>query len=168
MGLRESGRLGESDWHEHCSSMGRFAISREGSRRKMSRNQRKSKTTDQPAQQVPCGLRYTLDDRPGIRRVRAGKGFRYLSPESRPVLDAETLGRIRSLAIPPAWTDVWICPHANGHLQATGRDARGRKQYRYHPRWRATRDETKFDRLIAFCQALPRLRERVEADLSLP
>jgi DNA topoisomerase-1 len=115
-----------------------------------------------------AGLRYTPDDRPGIRRIRCGKGFRYLDPDGRPVRDAETLGRIRSLAIPPAWTGVWICPHSNGHLQATGRDARGRKQYRYHPRWRAVRDETKYDRLIAFGLALPRIRARVEADLSRP
>jgi DNA topoisomerase-1 len=114
-----------------------------------------------------AGLRYVRDDRPGIRRVRRGKAFRYLRPEGEPVRDDETLARIRSLAIPPAYTDVWICPHANGHLQATGRDARGRKQYRYHPRWRAVRDETKYDRVVAFGLALPRLRARVEADLAL-
>src|SRR6185312_3313911 len=82
--------------------------------------------------------------------------------------DEETLARIESLVIPPAWTGVWICPAANGHLQATGRDARGRKQYRYHPRWRAVRDDTKYDRMVAFGLALPRLRARVEADLALP
>ena len=113
-------------------------------------------------------LRYVRDDRPGIRRVRAGRGFRYVGPDGKPVGDAETLGRIRSLVIPPAWTDVWICPAANGHIQATGHDARGRKQYRYHPRWRAVRDETKYDRLIAFGQALPRLRGRIERDLKRP
>ena len=115
-----------------------------------------------------AGLRYVLDDGPGIRRARRGKGFRYLGPDGKPIRDAETLRRIRSLVIPPAWTDVWICPRPNGHLQATGRDARGRKQYRYHPRWRAVRDETKYDRVIAFGLALPRIRARVEADLALP
>jgi DNA topoisomerase-1 len=114
------------------------------------------------------GLRYVLDDRPGIRRVRAGKGFRYLDPDGKPVRNPDELRRIRSLAIPPAWTDVWICPHPNGHLQATGRDARGRKQYRYHPRWRATRDETKYDRMIAFAAALPAIRAHLEQDLARP
>ncbi len=115
-----------------------------------------------------AGLRYVRDDRPGIRRIRCGKAFRYLDPTGQPVRDEVTRARIRSLAIPPAYTAVWICPLANGHLQATGRDARGRKQYRYHPRWRCVRDETKYDRMIAFGQALPRLRARVQADLSLP
>jgi DNA topoisomerase-1 len=113
-----------------------------------------------------AGLRYVSDRRPGIRRVRAGRGFRYVGPGGEPVRDEETLQRIRSLAIPPAWTRVWICPQANGHLQATGADDRGRKQYRYHPRWRRVRDETKYGRLIAFGQALPRIRQRVERDLS--
>ncbi|HYT89039.1 MAG TPA: hypothetical protein VEL76_10045, partial [Gemmataceae bacterium] len=115
-----------------------------------------------------AGLRYVRDDCPGIRRVRCGKSFRYLDSSGQPLRDEVTLARIRSLAIPPAWTDVWICALANGHLQATGRDAHGRKQYRYHPRWRTVRDETKYDRMIAFGQALPRLRARVEADLALP
>jgi DNA topoisomerase I len=115
-----------------------------------------------------AGLRYVYDDRPGIRRVRAGKGFRYVGPDGRAVRDAETLKRIRSLVIPPAWTDVWICPVPNGHLQASGRDARGRKQYRYHPRWRETRDATKYDRMTAFGLALPAIRARTEADLALP
>jgi DNA topoisomerase-1 len=115
-----------------------------------------------------AGLRDTSDDQPGIRRVRCGRGFRYQGPDGRPVRDEDTLKRIRSLTIPPAWTDVWICPQQSGHLQATGRDARGRKQYRYHPRWRATRDESKYDRMVAFGLALPRIRARVEADLALP
>src|SRR5262245_23292808 len=115
-----------------------------------------------------AGLRHARDDRPGIRRVRCGRGFRYRAADGSALRDRETLERIRSLAIPPAWVDVWICPSPNGHLQATGRDARGRKQYRYHPRWRAVRDETKYDRLIAFGEALPTLRARVEADLALP
>src|SRR5207253_7784534 len=94
--------------------------------------------------------------------------FRYLDPRGKPIQDPDVLARIRSLVIPPAWTEVWICPLAQGHLQATGIDARGRKQYRYHPRWRAVRDETKYHRLIAFGQALPKIRARVEADLAQP
>jgi len=113
-----------------------------------------------------AGLRYVNDRRPGIRRRRSGAGFRYLTPGGRRVRDGETLARIRSLAIPPAWTDVWICPLAEGHLQATGRDARGRKQYRYHPRWREVRDENKYSRLIEFAGALPRIRRRLRRDLA--
>jgi DNA topoisomerase-1 len=108
------------------------------------------------------------DTTPGIRRRRAGRGFTYLTPDGRTLRDRATLARIRSLAIPPAYTDVWICPIPNGHLQATGRDARGRKQYRYHPRWREVRDETKFGRMLTFSESLPRLRQRVEEDLARP
>jgi DNA topoisomerase-1 len=115
-----------------------------------------------------AGLRYQHDDRPGIRRLRAGKGFRYVDPHGKPVRDAATLSRIRSLAIPPAWTEVWISPHENGHIQATGLDDRGRKQYRYHPRWREVRDETKYSRMIAFGQTLPRIRAHLEEDLAQP
>jgi DNA topoisomerase-1 len=114
-----------------------------------------------------AGLRYISDDMPGIRRRKRGKGFSYVDPKGAVVRDPRTLERIRKLAIPPAWTDVWICQAANGHLQATGRDARGRKQYRYHADWRNVRDETKFGRMIVFGEALPKIRERVEADLSL-
>jgi DNA topoisomerase I len=114
------------------------------------------------------GLRHSSDRRPGIRRRRTGRGFAYRDPDGRPVRDREELVRIRSLAIPPAWTDVWICPYPSGHLQATGRDARGRKQYRYHPRYRNRREAAKFDRLIAFAAALPRIRSRVDADLARP
>jgi DNA topoisomerase-1 len=114
-----------------------------------------------------AGLRYLNDAAPGIRRKRAGKGFSYVGLDGKPIRDPDELRRIKSLAIPPAWTDVWICPSPRGHLQATGRDARGRKQYRYHPRWREARDETKYERMIAFGQALPRIRERVERDLAL-
>jgi DNA topoisomerase-1 len=113
-----------------------------------------------------AGLRYVHDGGPGIRRARAGKGLRYVGPDGKAVRDRDTLRRIRALAIPPAWTDVWVCPAPNGHLQATGKDARGRKQYRYHPRWRAVRDETKYHRLIAFGLALPKIRARVEQDLA--
>src|SRR5207253_349851 len=103
----------------------------------------------------------------GIRRRRSGRGFTYLGPDGTGLRDEGELRRIRSLAVPPAWTDVWICPNPKGHIQATGRDAKGRKQYRYHPRWREVRDETKYERMIAFGQALPRIRERVERDLAL-
>ena len=115
-----------------------------------------------------AGLHYITDDRPGSRRRRAGRGFTYIGPDGRPVKDRAVLGRIRSLAIPPAWTDVWISPDPHSHIQATGRDDRGRKQYRYHPEWRRVRDETKYGRLIAFARALPTLRERIESDLRRP
>src|SRR5438067_3003968 len=111
-----------------------------------------------------AGLRYVTDAAPGTRRKRAGKSFSYVGLDGKPLRDPDELRRIKSLAIPPAWTDVWICPSPRGHLQATGRDARGRKQYRYHPRWRATRDAAKFDKLLAFGAALPRIRSRVAAD----
>jgi DNA topoisomerase-1 len=113
-----------------------------------------------------AGLRYVSDAKPGIRRVKAGKGFRYTDADGKAVRDKETLGRIRSLVIPPAWTDVWICTIANGHLQATGRDARRRKQSRYHPKWREVRDETKYERLAQFAEALPGIRARVKQDLA--
>lgn len=112
------------------------------------------------------GLRHVCDDGPGYRRRRRGRGFRYHDEQGRPIRDDQTLGRIRSLAIPPAWTDVWICPSPRGHLQATGRDAKGRKQYRYHPRWAQVRDETKFHRMIPFGEALPRIRRAVARDLA--
>ena len=112
-----------------------------------------------------AGLRYVTDERPGIRRRRRGRGFSYVGPGGAAVRDEATLARIRALAIPPAWTDVWICPSPRGHVQATGRDARGRKQYRYHLRWREARDATKFDRMRDLAAALPELRRRVDADL---
>ncbi|MEO8285552.1 MAG: DNA topoisomerase IB [Chloroflexota bacterium] len=114
-----------------------------------------------------AGLRYVTDARPGITRKRSGRGFSYTVPNGDPVRDKETLSRIKSLAIPPAWTDVWICPLNNGHIQATGRDTKGRKQYRYHPRWREVRDETKYGRMIAFGNALPSIRRRVEHNIAL-
>jgi DNA topoisomerase I len=120
--------------------------------------------SDEPALD---GLTYVSDQDPGIRRSPArGHGFNYTRPDGSPVTDEKTLDRIRALAIPPAWTDVWISPKANGHIQAVGRDQRGRKQYRYHARWRETRDSHKYDRLIAFGRALPRLRRRVDEDLA--
>lgn len=115
-----------------------------------------------------AGLVYVSDEEPGITRRRIGRGFGYRTPSGRPVRDAKTLARIRALAIPPAYTEVWICRDPRGHLQATGRDARRRKQYRYHPQWAAERDDRKFERLLAFGRALPRLRRRLRADLSLP
>ena len=115
-----------------------------------------------------AGLRWIADDRPGIRRVRAGKGFRYVAVDGKPIRDEKLLARIKKLAIPPAWTGVWICPSANGHIQATGRDARGRKQYRYHVRWRQKRDETKYDKMLLFGYSLPLIRARVDEDLARP
>jgi DNA topoisomerase-1 len=115
-----------------------------------------------------AGLRYCLDDRPGITRRRTGKGFTYVRPDGRPLRDPKQLRRIKALAVPPAWINVWICPSAVGHVQATGRDARARKQYRYHARWRQVRDATKYDRLIAFAKTLPRIRQRTNDDLVAP
>ena len=115
-----------------------------------------------------AGLRYVSDLRPGIRRKKVGKGMLYIDPDGRTIRDPEIIGRIKALAIPPAWRHVWICPLANGHLQATGLDAKGRKQYRYHPRWREMRDQTKYDRMRIFGRALPTIRKRVERDLARP
>jgi DNA topoisomerase-1 len=122
---------------------------------------------DPVASAKAAGLRYVSDTLPGIRRRRSGKGWAYFDPAGKVIQDPEVRIRINSLAIPPAWKDVWICPRANGHLQATGRDARGRKQYRYHPGWREVRDETKFTKMIAFAEALPGIRKRVEEDMKL-
>lgn len=114
-----------------------------------------------------AGLDYVSDEDPGIRRLRSGKGFKYRGPDGNTIADRRTLERIRQLAIPPAYTDVWICPRANGHIQATGRDAKGRKQYRYHPRWREVRDSTKFEHMLEFGAALPAIRQRLTADMAL-
>jgi DNA topoisomerase-1 len=128
------------------------------------------KVSDPVESAKSAGLRYVTDAKPGIRRQRRGRGFRYVMPggPGASVRDMNTLARIRSLAIPPAWRNVWICPIANGHLQATGLDARGRKQNRYHPHWREVRDETKYERMMLFGLALPVIRERVEHHLGLP
>lgn len=115
-----------------------------------------------------AGLRWVNDGAPGIRRVKRGRNFSYVGTDGRPITDEATLARIKSLAVPPAYEDVWICPDERGHIQATGRDARGRKQYRYHPKWREVRDETKFVRMLAFAKALPAVRARVQVDLALP
>jgi DNA topoisomerase I len=122
--------------------------------------------TTAPEAAKDAGLRYTTDDRPGIRRRRRGRSFQYIDPAGRTITDPRERARINALAIPPAWTDVWICPSPNGHLQATGRDARGRKQYRYHPRWREVRDEVKYGRMVAFGEALPRIRRQVDRDIA--
>ena len=124
--------------------------------------------TDPVESAKAAGLRYVSDAQPGLHRRRRGTGFSYVDAEGKPVRDKDTLTRIKSLVIPPAWSNVWICPNPKGHLQVTGRDARGRKQSRYHPRWREVRDETKYERMTIFGAALPAIRERVEHDLSLP
>lgn len=123
---------------------------------------------DPVASAKSAGLRYVTDTSPGIRRKKVATRMICLDPDGKIIRDAETLGRIKSLAIPPAWRNVWICPMAHGHVQATGLDAKGRKQYRYHPRWREVRDETKYDRMLVFARVLPKIRRRVERDLARP
>lgn len=125
-------------------------------------------TASETARGRRARLRFSSDREPGIRRVRCGRGFAYLDPAGRRVADARLIARVRSLAIPPAYRDVWICRDARGHLQAAGRDARGRKQYRYHPDWRLHRDAVKFDHILDFGRALPRIRRRVAVDLRRP
>jgi DNA topoisomerase-1 len=115
-----------------------------------------------------AGLRYVSDEQPGYTRKRKGDGFEYFDTEGKPIKDEQRILRINRLAIPPAYKDVWICPTPNGHIQATGRDDRGRKQYRYHERWREVRDENKYERIIVFGQALPKIRRRLNKDLTLP
>jgi len=137
--------------------------------RKEKRNLADLKIVTEPAEAAEdAGLRYVSDDRPGYSRKAKGDVFEYFDAEGKPVRDEQRLLRLARLAIPPAWTDVWICPSANGHIQATGRDARGRKQYLYHERWREVRDENKYDRIVIFAEALPKIRKRVRQDLTLP
>jgi DNA topoisomerase I len=114
-----------------------------------------------------AGLSYVSDERPGYTRKKKGDDFQYFDAEGKPIRDEQRLLRIKRLAIPPAWTDVWICPAPNGHIQATGRDARRRKQYLYHERWRGVRDENKYDRMLSFAQHLPKIRSRLRKDLKL-
>ena len=121
-----------------------------------------------PATAKLVGLRYVGDHQPGIARIAAKEGFKYVDADGKAIRDEKVLARIKSLVIPPAWTDVWICPWENGHIQATGRDAKKRKQYRYHPRWRSVRDEAKYGRMIQFGQALPLIRRKVDEALKLP
>jgi DNA topoisomerase-1 len=123
---------------------------------------------DPQASARAAGLRYVTDRMPGIRREPRGKTFVYIGPDGKEITGDDELKRIKSIAVPPAYTDVWICPLPNGHLQATARDARGRKQYRYHKRFREIRDETKYAKMLEFAQALPKIRKRVAADLALP
>ena len=125
----------------------------------------RASSSDSPAAARRAGLRYVSDHVPGIRRERRGDGFRYLNARGRPINHAPARQRLDALAIPPAWTEVWICPDPNGHIQATGRDARRRKQYRYHPRWREERDEAKFEHMAEFARVLPAIRRRIAADL---
>lgn len=121
--------------------------------------------TEGPISAKEAGLCYVSDQQPGIQRRRAGTHFRYFTPQHKPITNPKILDRIAHLAIPPAWTKVWICPKPNGHLQATGRDQKGRKQYRYHAKWREVRDEAKFTHMIAFGKALPTIRKHVAEDL---
>src|SRR3954471_3973265 len=123
------------------------------------------RATEHRAAASKAGLRYVTDGVEGIRRRRIGGGWGYFAPTGRRITDVRIRDRLNSLAIPPAWTDVWICPNADGHIQATARDARGRKQYRYHPQYREARDRSKFRRMLEFSEVLPRLRERIERDL---
>jgi DNA topoisomerase I len=126
-------------------------------------------TTADPIESAEAvGLRYVSDETPGFGRQRVEDGFQYVDTKGDLISDEDVIHRIEALRIPPAWEEVWICPLPNGHLQATGRDAKGRKQYRYHEQWRQLRDQTKFTRMIAFSEALPKIRERIEHDLKLP
>ena len=149
--------LSESD---HVNA---FAKKRHGKRQ----NSDTKIATDSLEAAEDAGLRYVSDDQPGSSRQRNGEEFEYLDQKGKPIRDEQRLLRIKRLAIPPAWSDVWICPSPNGHIQATGRDARRRKQYRYHERWREIRDENKYDRLVNFGKALPKIRRRLKKDLAL-
>ena len=124
-------------------------------------------TVDTKGAAESVGLRYVSDARPGIGRRKSGKGFSYTRVDGSRLSEPDVLGRIKALAVPPAWTDVWICPFTDGHIQATGRDARGRKQYRYHARFREVRESTKFERVIAFADVLPSIREKVQEHMAL-
>lgn len=144
-------------------------MKRKGHKRSIHRHLKSVIISDPIESAKAVGLHYVTDDGPGIQRQPAGKNeFRYISVDGKRIRDPEEIRRINALAIPPAYQDVWICPDPNGHLQATGRDAKGRKQYRYHPLWRSVRDQTKFTRMIVFSQSLPTIRQRLEQDLALP
>jgi DNA topoisomerase I len=160
-------RLGaEQDKEGQRKARMRIAVRARASRAMSVSGGRKPPPLDPLESAKAAGLRYVNDERlPGIRRVGPKNRVRYVLPDGRTLADRREIQRIKSLGIPPAWTDVWICPLANGHLQATGRDARGRKQYRYHARWREVRDEVKYGRLVAFAEALPAIRRRTEQDL---
>ncbi len=137
-----------------------------GKRKRTETDSKEPRTIEQARDAArAAGLRYVSDTAPGIRREQRGASFAYLGADGKTTRDRRTLERIKALVIPPAWTDVWICSNPNGHLQVTGRDARGRKQFRYHPRWREIRDESKYEKLISFAHALPRIRRRVATDM---
>jgi DNA topoisomerase I len=145
------------------------AVPRAGGRRPVEGPAVESGADSDPAAVArDAGLRYVSDESPGIRRVKSGRSFRYLDRDGRAIRDPDTLARIKALVIPPAWTEVWICPRPDGHIQATGRDARGRKQYRYHARWRSVRDEAKYGRTLAFGRSLAKIRRATDRDLKLP
>jgi DNA topoisomerase-1 len=135
---------------------------------KKPRKEKKTIATESEEAAEEAGLRYVSDDRPGYTRKAKGDDFEYFDTEGKPIRDEQRLLRIKRIGIPPAYTDVWICPSPNCHIQATGRDARRRKQYRYHERWRDLRDENKYERMLIFGEALPKIRRRVKKDLSLP
>jgi len=150
----------------------RALTSTDGSKRERARRVRSDadeagEVVDPEEAAEQAGLRYVSDERPGLRSKKSGKGFSYLRPEGGTLSNRQLLNRIRSLAIPPAWTDVWICPFVNGHIQATGRDARGRKQYRYHPCFREMRESTKYEHVVAFAKALPAIRSKVREHMAL-
>jgi DNA topoisomerase-1 len=160
---------GRKSWFVCADAKSKNSLKKRKSTRKRQAQLAHSIGPDQPREAATAaGLRYASDQSPGMTRRRRGSSFSYYDPSGRLVRDPSELKWIRSLAIPPAWERVWICPRANGHLQATGFDAKGRKQYKYHPTWRAVRDEAKFERLLAFAEVLPRIRERVEKDLRRP
>lgn len=152
---------------KRCVAMGRSLSRKREASRHGQRQRQLSSLTPQDSASV-AGLRYVAATRVGYRRVRNGQGFRYMDGAGKPLPPGDIIARIKALAIPPAWTEVWISPYANGHLQATGRDARGRKQYRYHPDWCSLRDETKYGRMMEFARCLPRIWRRVRRDLAEP
>jgi DNA topoisomerase-1 len=163
------GRTPQSRRRERRRSRAAAEFSRTVWRPEVRRLVRRVRTVVSPTESAEdAGLRFVTDGTPGITRQRCGSGFCYRLPNGARLRDARQIARIKSLAIPPAWTRVWICPDPRGHLQATGRDARGRKQHRYHPAWRQVRDQTKYDRMLAFGAALPELRMRTAVDLARP
>jgi DNA topoisomerase I len=154
--------------HQGCDEGSLNVRSPAGAFRKRDVPRRPERVAKPGAVTVGEGLCFSCDQHPGIRRVKRGRGFIYIKPDRRRVRAPAELARIRALAVPPAYRDVWVCMNPRGHLQATGRDARGRKQYRYHPRWREHRDCAKFDHILEFGRRLPRIRRRVARDLAKP
>jgi DNA topoisomerase-1 len=160
--------MAESDLSAAQSALSRCGDNAEIEQMEQTTDQGALAVSDPPAAAKAAGLRYVNDGMAGIHRHPGPEGFLYTDAHDEPVSDEATLARIKALAIPPAWTDVWICPRENGHLQATGRDAKGRKQYRYHARWRSLRDEVKYERMLNFGKALPSIRRQVDEALKLP